>query len=126
MKKDLSLFVRQMLTGLGISTVFAAISFLTAGEGMLLGALFIGYAAAAICIFTLVWRTWRSMKLSAEAAKKQMLWGFFVRLFTIFVVFFAAVQISRAVFYTAVLGFALCYGLAMVLLLRRGLLQDKQ
>jgi hypothetical protein len=118
MKDVLSLFVRRLCVSLGLCTLLAAVYLLTAGMVYLLGALCIGYLAAAICIWTLVWRTWRSIGLSELAAKKQMLWGLLARLITLFVVLFAAVHISIPVFYAVVLGFGLCYGLALLQLLR--------
>ncbi len=117
MKDVLSLFLRRLLVSLGLCTVLAAVGFLTAGKAYLLGALGVGYLAAAICIWTLVWRTWRSIGLSELAAKRQMLWGLLVRLGTLFVVLLVAVQLSVEVFYATVLGFGLCYGLAMLQLL---------
>lgn len=98
------------------------------GDMFLFGALLIGYLAAAVCIWTLIYRTWRSASLDAASAKKQMLWGFALRLFTCFAVLAAAAQISRAVFAATATGFLLFYATAMGILMYRNhrqILQDE-
>ena len=92
----------------------ALVSFAAGGRAELIGAWFIGYLAAAVCLWNLVWRIWRSTTLTAERAKREMRQGFVLRLVTIFIVFWAAVQISTEVFFTVVSGFALCYVVTML------------
>ena len=113
MKEVLSGFVWKLARSLAICTLVIGISLLSTGEGSLVGALFVGYLAAAICIWTLVYRTWRSASLDVSSAKKQMLWGLFLRLVTCFTVLAVAAQISTRVFAVTTLGFLLCYALAM-------------
>ena len=51
--------------------------------------------------------------------------GFFLRLVTIFIVFWAAVQISTEVFFTVVSGFALCYVVTMLHIMLLALEKDR-
>ncbi len=113
MEEVLSGYVRKLVRSLAICTLVMFIALLSAGEGTLIGALFAGYLAAAVCIWTLVYRTWRSASLDMASAKKQMLWGLCLRLVTCFTVLAVAAQISTRVFAVTALGLLLCYGLAM-------------
>ena len=114
--------MEEVLTGYGKPVgarlswfaLMAFVSFAAGGRAELIGAWFIGYLAAAVCLWNLVWRTWRSTTLTAERAKREMRQGFVLRLVTIFIVFWAAVQISTEVFFTVVSGFALCYVVTML------------
>lgn len=113
MEEVLSGYVRKLVRSLAICTLVMVIALLSAGEGRVIGALFAGYLAAAVCIWTLVYRTWRSASLDMASAKKQMLWGLCLRLVTCFTVLAVAAQISTRVFAVTALGLLLCYGLAM-------------
>ena len=84
------------------------------GNGGLIGALLLGYFTGGIFVGTMVYRIWRSAGLSADGAKKQMLWGLVLRLGMLFIVLFTAVHISVQVFGVTVLGFLLFYGLSLV------------
>ena len=113
MRSFLSEFIRRMGKGLTIITGLAVILLFITGQAVLIGALLIGYMAAAACIVTLVYRTWKSAQLSEAAPKKQMLWGLILRLAICFSVLLAAAQISVRVFAVTAAGFLLFYVTAM-------------
>lgn len=113
MKDFLSEYVGKLIRTLAICTTIIVLPLIFNGQLMLIGALLVGYLAAAICIWTLVYRTWKSAGLDAASAKKQMLWGLTLRLVTCFVVLAVAVNISVAVFAATAGGFLLCYALAI-------------
>lgn len=114
MREVLSVYMKRLAAWLLGFALMAFVSFAAGGRAELIGAWFIGYLAAAVCLGNLVWRTWRSTTLTAERAKREMRQGFVLRLVTIFIVFWAAVQISTEVFFTVVSGFALCYVVTML------------
>ena len=74
MKDFLSEYVGKLIRTLAICTMIIVLPLIFNGQLMLIGALLVGYLAAAICIWTLVYRTWKSASLDAASAKKQMLW----------------------------------------------------
>jgi len=114
MKELLLAHGRRMLKSLLAGALVAAVSLVGAGKAGLLGAFFIGYAAAALCSWMLVWRTWRSSGLDVVRAKKQMWIGLAMRLFTMFIVFWVAIQLSVEVFWSVVSGFVLFSVIAML------------
>lgn len=128
MKAILSGYIAMLAKGMLVWTVLIAAWLLYRGDAFLIGALLIGYLGAAICIWTLIYRTWRSASLAPASAKKQMLWGLAVRLLTCFAVLTAAAQISRAVFFITTTGFLLFYATAMGILMyynHHNMLQDE-
>lgn len=114
MREFLSVFVKRLLKSLGIVTLMVSLLLLSGGNGSLIGALLLGYFTGGIFVGTMVYRIWRSAGLSADGAKKQMLWGLVLRLGMLFIVLFTAVHISVQVFGVTVLGFLLFYGLSLV------------
>lgn len=126
MKEVLSIFVKRLISSLVICTVVIATYLCYIGQAMLVGALFIGYLAAGVCIWTLVYRTWRSASLDVDKAKQQMLWGLILRLTTCFVVLATAAHLSLAIFAVATTGFLLCYVLAMFFLIQYKWQIDRQ
>jgi hypothetical protein len=88
------------------------------GTAELIGALIIGFITGLVFLGNMSMRLWRAAQLSAGNAKRQMLWGLVLRLLVLFIVLFAAVQISTQVFSMTALGFVLCYAWAMVLMIR--------
>lgn len=118
MKEFLSVFVKRLLRSLGVATLMIALMLFAEGNGSLLGALFLGYFTGGVFVGTMVYRTWRSAALSADGAKKQMLWGLVLRLGTLFVVLFTAIHISVQVFGVTAMGFLLFYGLSLFHLIR--------
>lgn len=88
------------------------------GELVLFKGVVLGLAAGAVCMFTLVYRTWKSAVMSPKKAKAQMLWGLFIRLFAVFAALFAAAQDSKPVFFAAAAALLACYGGSMLLFLR--------
>ena len=52
MKEILSTYGRWLAVSLSLASLVILILLLTAGQGRLFGALFVGYAAAAVCIVT--------------------------------------------------------------------------
>lgn len=126
MKDFLSEYVGKLIRTLTICTMIIVLPLIFNGQLMLIGALLVGYLAAAICIWTLVYRTWKSASLDAASAKKQMLWGLTLRLVTCFVLLAAAVNISVTVFAATAGGFLLCYALAMAHLIHYNQQSDKK
>lgn len=114
MREFLSVFAKRLLKSLGIVTLMVSLLLLSEGNGSLIGALLLGYFTGGIFVGTMVYRIWRSAGLSADGAKKQMLWGLVLRLGMLFIVLFTAVHISVQVFGVTVLGFLLFYGLSLV------------
>ena len=113
MREFLSVFAKRLLKSLGIVTLMVSLLLLSGGNGSLIGALLLGYFTGGIFVGTMVYRIWRSAGLSADGAKKQMLWGLVLRLGMLFIVLFTAVHISVQVFGVTVLGFLLFYGLPL-------------
>ncbi|MBQ7477787.1 MAG: hypothetical protein IJT01_02660 [Selenomonadaceae bacterium] len=114
MREFLSVFAKRLLKSLGIVTLMVSLLLLSGGNGSLIGALLLGYFTGGIFVGTMVYRIWRSAGLSADGAKKQMLWGLVLRLGMLFVVLFTAIHISVQVFGVTVLGFLLFYALSLV------------
>lgn len=114
MREFLSVFAKRLLKSLGIITLMVSVLLLSGGNGGLIGALLLGYFTGGIFVGTMVYRIWRSAGLSADGAKKQMLWGLVLRLGMLFVVLFTAIHISVQVFGVTVLGFLLFYALSLV------------
>ena len=83
------------------------------GGAHLLGALLIGYLAAAIYLGTLVSRTARSAGLSVGGAKREMLVGLILRLLALAVILSVAAHISVQIFAVCALGFFSAYILAL-------------
>ena len=96
------------------------------GKGYLIPALMLGYILAAVTVFAMGSRIWRSMGLTVGAAKRQMWWGLFLRLTMLFVVLTVAIRLSVDVFAATVMGFALCYALAIVTLAREALTDSRE
>ena len=113
MKEFLSVFAKRLGKSLAVATLMVSVMLFSNGEGSLMGALFLGYFTGGVFVGTMVYRTWRSAGLSADGAKKQMLWGLVLRLGTLFAVLFAAIHISVRVFSVTALGFLLFYGLSV-------------
>lgn len=116
MNQILSGFVRRLAMSLAIGTALIAVFLVHLGEIRLIGAVFAGYLAAGVCIWTLVYRTWRGAKqakVNAAAAKGQMLWGFVLRLFVCFATLAAAGMLGRTIFAATAVGLLFFYAAAM-------------
>ncbi len=111
MKEILLASVKRMGRSLGIITLMVTITLVANDQAGLVGALFIGYFAAAVCVWTMSYRIWRSAGLSAAGAKREMLWGMMLRILVLFTVLLAAVRISVEVFGVVTAGFLLFYAL---------------
>jgi hypothetical protein len=105
MKKLLLAYGRRMLCSLAACTLIASTGLCFLGRGKLIGALFIGYVAAAACWCGLAQRIWRMADMGLHQAKMQMWIGMGVGMGTVFIVFWAAIQISFTVFLAVVGGF---------------------
>lgn len=105
---------RRMARSLAVCTLMVGITLVANGEAALIPAFLMGYLVSAVCIWTMGSRIWRSAGLSVKSAKRQMLWGLFLRLAMLFAVLLAAVQISVRIFGMVAAGFLLFYVLAMV------------
>ncbi len=117
MKEVLSVFMKRLMMGLGIITLAVGSMLAANGTAELIGALIIGFVTGLVFLGNMSLRLWRAAPLSVGHAKRQMLWGLVLRLMVLFIVLFAAVQISTQVFSIVALGFVLCYAWAMVLMI---------
>ena len=118
MKEILSFFMKRFIIGLGVITFTVGSMLVANGQTELIGALIIGFITGLVFLGNMSMRLWRAAGASAGNAKRQMLWGLVLRLLVLFIVLFAAVQISTQVFSMVALGFVLCYAWAMVLMIR--------
>ena len=124
MRELLSSYGKQFFKWLAACVVLVVLSLAAAGEAALIGAFFIGCLAAAVCAWILVYRTWKSSGLELREAKQQMLVGMVLRLFTMFIVFWTAIQISVPVFWSVVSGFLLFSVLALLRLVLLNFTRD--
>ena len=118
MKEILSFFMKRFIIGLGVITFTVGSMLVANGQTELIGALIIGFITGLVFLGNMSLRLWRAAHATANHAKRQMLWGLVLRLLVLFIVLFAAVQISTQVFSIVALGFVLCYAWAMVLMIR--------
>lgn len=68
----------------------------------------------------MAWRLWR-LTYMQSGGKRQMLWGMVLRMLVLFLVLLVVVTISIPVFLVTALGFLVCYGLALFLLIHMNL-----
>lgn len=108
--------MKRLAMALGIMTVLIGGVLLSRGEGTLIGALFLGYLAAMVFVWNMAWRLWRLTYLQ-KGGKRQMLWGMALRMLVLFLVLLVAVTISVPVFLVTALGFLVCYGASLFLLI---------
>ena len=118
MKEVLPIFMKRLIMGLGVITLAVGSMLVANGQTELIGALIIGFMTGLVFLGNMSLRLWRAAHATANHAKRQMLWGLVLRLLVLFIVLFAAVQISTQVFSIVALGFVLCYAWAMVLMIR--------
>jgi hypothetical protein len=118
MKEVLPIFMKRLIMGLGVITLAVGSMLVANGQTELIGALIIGFMTGLVFLGNMSLRLWRAAHATANHAKRQMLWGLVLRLLVLFIVLFAAVQISTQVFCIVALGFVLCYAWAMVLMIR--------
>ena len=118
MKEVLPIFMKRLIMGLGVITLAVGSMLVANGQTELSGALIIGFMTGLVFLGNMSLRLWRAAHATANHAKRQMLWGLVLRLLVLFIVLFAAVQISTQVFSIVALGFVLCYAWAMVLMIR--------
>lgn len=116
MKQILSVFMKRLAAALGIASLVIGGFLLARGEGTLIGALFLGYLTALVFVWNMAWRLWRLTYLQ-KGGKRQMLWGMVLRMLVLFLVLLVAVTISVPVFLVTALGFLVCYGLALFLMI---------
>lgn len=121
MKEVLSIFIKRLSWGLAVLTLMLGSLLLARGEGGLIGALLLGYMAALVFVWNMAWRLWRIAEAPTGGAAKQMLWGLVLRMVVLLLVLLTAINISAKVFGVTALGFLLCYGMAMFLLIHMNL-----
>ncbi|WP_033171525.1 hypothetical protein [Selenomonas sp. ND2010] len=121
MKEVLSIFIKRLSWGLAVLTLMLGSLLLARGEGGLIGALLLGYMAALVFVWNMAWRLWRIAEAPTGGAAKQMLWGLVLRIVVLLLVLLTAINISAKVFGVTALGFLLCYGMAMFLLIHMNL-----
>lgn len=117
MKEVLSVFIRRLAGGLAAASLMVGSLLLARGETDLIGALLLGYLAALVFVWNMAWRLWRIAAVPTGGAKKQMLWGLVLRMMVLLLILLTAVNISAQVFGVTVLGFLICYGLSIFLLI---------
>ena len=118
MKEVLPIFMKRLIMGLGVITLAVGSMLVANGQTELIGALIIGFMTGLVFLGNMSLRLWKAASLPVGGAKRQMLWGLVLRLMVLFIVLFAAVQISTQVFSIVAMGFVLCYAWAMVLMIR--------
>ncbi|MCR5440142.1 hypothetical protein SAMN05216584_102159 [Selenomonas sp. WCT3] len=121
MKEVLSIFIKRLSWGLAALTLMLGSLLLARGEGGLIGGLLLGYMAALVFVWNMAWRLWRIAEAPTGGATKQMLWGLVLRMAVLLLVLLTAINISAKVFGVTALGFLLCYGMAMFLLIHMNL-----
>ena len=107
-------------------TAMLCLSLLASEGAHLIGALFIGYLAGGAYLWTLVFRTLRSAGMSAEGAKKEMLFGLVLRFLTLALIFGVAAKVGTQVFAVTVLGFLTVYLTALFLMIGHNLKKGKR
>lgn len=120
MKELLSVFLRRLALSLLLAALGVGTLLLARGEGGLTFALLLGFAAALVFVWNMAWRLWR-LTYMQSGGKRQMLWGMVLRMLVLFLVLLVAVTISVPVFLVTALGFLVCYGLALFLLIHMNL-----
>ena len=126
LKEALGEIKRPFCLTLAAFTAMLCLSLMASGGAQLIGALFIGYLAAGAYLWTLVYRTFRSAGMSAQGAKKEMLFGLILRLLTLALIFGVAARIGTQVFAVTVLGFLTVYLTALVLMIGNNLKKGKR
>lgn len=112
MKQILSVFMKRLAAALGIASLVIGGFLLARGEGALIGALFLGYLTALVFVWNMAWRLWRLTYLQKGGKR-----GMVLRMLVLFLVLLVAVTISVPVFLVTALGFLVCYGLALFLMI---------
>ena len=84
------------------------------GRKLLLQILICTILLAVICIWVMVYRTWKAAHLSVGKAKGQMWLSLIMRLLIIFIVLRAAIMRSEELFFAAVGGFFLAMIVYMI------------
>ena len=114
MKEFLSVRGRKLLLQILICTMIIAASLAVNEKLYLLTGVFTGYLLAVICIWVMVYRTWKAAHLSVGKAKGQMWLSLIMRLLIIFIVLRAAIMRSEELFFAAVGGFFLAMIVYMI------------
>lgn len=114
MKEFLSVRGRKLLLQILICTIIIVASLAVNEKLYLLTGVFTGYLLAAICIWVMVYRTWKAAHLSVGKAKGQMWLSLIMRLLIIFIVLRAAIMRSEELFFAAVGGFFLAMIVYMI------------
>ena len=119
MKQILSVFMKRLAIALVAMALMIGSLLFVRGEGMLIGALLLGYLAALVFVWNMAWRLWRLTYM--QSGGRQMLWGMALRMLVLFLVLLVAVTISVPVFLVTALGFLVCYGMALFLFIHMNL-----
>ena len=121
MKQILSVFMKRLAIALVAMALMIGSLLLARGEGQFIGALLLGYFAALVFVWNMAWRLWRIAEAPTGGAAKQMLGGLVVRMVVLLLILLTAINISAKVFGVTALGFLLCYGMAVFLLIHMNL-----
>ena len=117
MKEVLPIFMKRLIMGLGVITLAVGSMLVASGQTELIGALIIGFMTGLVFLGNMSLRLWRAAHATANHAKRQMLWGLVLRMMVLLLILLTAVNISAQVFGVTVLGFLICYGLSIFLLI---------
>lgn len=107
MKEFLSVRGKKLLIQILICTIIIAGALAMYDKLHLLAGLFTGYLLAIICIWVMVYRTWKASYLSVGKAKGQMWLSLIMRLLIIFIVLRTAIMRSEELFFATIGGFFL-------------------
>ena len=99
---------------MAVVTLMTGISLAAEGKITLLPALVLGYFLGAAYFLSVGFRLKSIVGKTKEAAKREMLWGMFLRLVPLFIALGCAIKISFNVFLTVTAGLAVFYVLALV------------
>ena len=120
MKDILSAYRKRLQKSLAVLVIVAVALLLARGEGRLAFAFLLGLIAALVFVWNMAFRLW-NLSTDAKTAHRQMLWGMVLRMLVLFLVLLVVVTISIPAFLVTALGFLVCYGLALFLLIRMNL-----
>lgn len=114
MREFLSVRGPKMLMQILICTILIAAALAVYGRLYLISGVLTGYLLTVICVWIMVYRTWKAAHLSVGKAKGQMWLSLIMRLLIIFIVLRTAIMRSEDLFFATVGGFFLALIIYMV------------
>lgn len=114
MREFLSVRGGKLLIQILICTIIIAAVLFIYGKVYLITGVITGYLLTVICVWVMVYRTWKAAHLSVGKAKGQMWLSLIMRLLVIFIVLRTAIIRSEELFFATVGGFFLAFILYMI------------